>query len=229
MTSILLIEDEKKIRTIVEKYLEKENFQVQSTDNGQDAIKLFDSHKFDLVILDRMLPDLSGDEILSYIREKSSIPIIMLTAMVEEKEIIQGFRIGADDYVTKPFRPAELIERIKALLRRSGFTGQKKNILRYSKGNFIINLDNNTIIKNGHTIGLTKNEFQIVRVLFENPNKIFTRNEIIATAFGSDYDAFDRAIDTHIKNIRQKIEDNPKKPRYIQTVYGIGYKAGDLN
>ena len=227
---ILLVEDEIKISSIIEKYLLKEGYEVSKAFNGEEAINKFENEEIDLIILDRMLPKLSGDEVIEFIRERSNIPIIMVTAKVEEKDIIEGFKFGADDYVVKPFSPGELLERIKAVLRRTQTNATiKRNILSYDNGHFIINLDNYTIELNGQIIELTKNEFEIVKVLFEHPKKIFTREEIIAAAFGADYEAYDRAIDTHIKNIRQKIEDNPKKPKYIVTVYGVGYKVGDFN
>lgn len=227
---ILLVEDEIKISSIIEKYLLKEGYEVSKAFDGEEAINKFENEEIDLIILDRMLPKLTGDEVIEFIRERSNIPIIMVTAKVEEKDIIEGFKFGADDYVVKPFSPGELLERIKAVLRRTQRSETiKRNILSYDNGNFIINLDNYTIELSGEIIELTKNEFEIVKVLFEHPNKIFTREEIIAAAFGTDYEAYDRAIDTHIKNIRQKIEGNPKKPKYIVTVYGVGYKVGDLN
>lgn len=227
---ILLVEDEIKISSIIEKYLLKEGYEVSKAFDGEEAINKFENEEIDLIILDRMLPKLTGDEVIEFIRERSNIPIIMVTAKVEEKDIIEGFKFGADDYVVKPFSPGELLERIKAVLRRTQRSETiKRNILSYDNGNFIINLDNYTIELSGKIIELTKNEFEIVKVLFEHPNKIFTREEIIAAAFGTDYEAYDRAIDTHIKNIRQKIEGNPKKPKYIVTVYGVGYKVGDLN
>lgn len=227
---ILLVEDEVKISSIIEKYLLKEGYLVSKAYDGKEALEKFKAEEFNLIILDRMLPKISGDEVIQSIRETSNIPIIMVTAKVEEKDIIEGFKYGADDYVVKPFSPRELLERIKAVLRRSQTASPlKKNIISYDNGSFIINLDNYTIEQDDKIIELTKNEFEIVRVLFEHPNKIFTREEIIAAAFGSDYEAYDRAIDTHIKNIRQKIEENPKKPKYILTVYGVGYKVGDFN
>ena len=229
MIKILLVEDERKISSIINKYLIKENYNVITAENGLDAIKLFENNDIDLIILDRMLPLLSGDQVIKYIRNKSQVPIIMVTAKIEENDIIDGFKYGADDYVVKPFSPAELIQRIKAVLRRTNSFNKNINILSFDNGNFIINLDNQTIKKSNTSIELTHNEFKIIEVLFNNPNKIFTREEIIATAFGSDYEAYDRAIDTHIKNIRHKLNDSPKDPKYIITVYGVGYKAGDLN
>lgn len=228
MHKILLVEDEKKIRQIIEKYLIKEGFEVIATDTGEDALEIVKKESLDLIILDRMLPGLSGDEVIENIRRTSDIPIIMVTAKVEESDIIEGFKYGADDYIVKPFSPQVLIERVKAILRRLG-PQNKANVIIYNNGELLINLDSHTVNKGEEIIEFTKNEFEIIRVLFNNPNKIFTRDEIISSAFGSDYDAYDRAIDTHIKNIRQKLEDDSRKPKYILTVYGIGYKVGDGN
>lgn len=223
---ILLVEDEKKISLIIEKYLIRENYQVSCVYDGEEAINEFDKSNFDLVLLDMMLPKISGEQVIEHIRKHSDTPVIMVTAKVEEEDRIKGFQLGADDYVIKPFSPKELMERIKAVLRRTE-PDKYKHIISYNNGELLINLDNNTIQKGQDTINLTKNEFQIVKVLFSYPNKIFTREEIISSAFGTDYDAYDRAIDSHIKNIRQKIEDDPKNPSLIKTVYGVGYKVGD--
>ncbi|MDO5719039.1 MAG: response regulator transcription factor [Tissierellia bacterium] len=227
MKKILLVEDEKGISSIVKAYLEKEGYIVFCAFDGKRAIELFKEENPDLIVLDRMLPLISGEEVLKNIRESSDIPVILLTAKVEEDDRIEGFQLGADDYVTKPFSPKELMERVKAILRRT--SADSSNILSFDNGNLLINTENYSCKVDGKDISLTNNEFTILKVLFSKPGKIFTREEIIAIAFGESYEAYDRAIDTHIKNIRQKIESNPRDPKYIKTVYGIGYKAGEFN
>ncbi len=224
---ILLVEDEKGISSIISSYLEKENYNVIPAYNGDEALKQFTTNDIDLVILDRMLPIISGEEVLKTIRQISDVPVILVTAKVDEIDRIEGFQLGADDYVTKPFSPKELIERVKAVLRRTKKTENDKNIQSFYNGQLIINNDNYSCKVNGEEISLTNNEFNILQVLYSKPGKIFTREEIISIAFGDEYDAFDRAIDTHIKNIRQKMEVNPRDPKFIKTVYGIGYKTGD--
>ncbi|WP_425540172.1 response regulator transcription factor [Microaceticoccus formicicus] len=224
---ILLIEDEKGISSIISSYLQKEGYEVSQAYDGGEALKYFTTHDFDLVILDRMLPLISGEEVLKTIRQLSDIPVILVTAKVEEIDKIEGFQLGADDYVTKPFSPKELMERVRAILRRIRKDPVNTNILSFDNGRLIINLDNYTCKVNGNEVTLTNNEFSILQVLFSKPGKIFTREEIISIAFGDEYDAFDRAIDTHIKNIRQKIEESPRDPKYIKTVYGVGYKTGE--
>lgn len=224
---ILLIEDEKGISSIICSYLQKEGYEVSQAFNGDEALRYFRTNDYDLVILDRMLPLISGEEVLKTIRQLSDIPVILVTAKVEEIDKIEGFQLGADDYVTKPFSPRELMERVRVILRRIRKDPVNTNILSFDNGRLIINLDNYTCKVNGNDITLTNNEFSILQVLFSKPGKIFTREEIISIAFGDEYDAFDRAIDTHIKNIRQKIEDNPRDPKYIKTVYGVGYKTGE--
>ena len=214
--NILIVEDEKTISDIVKNYLIKDGYQVFQAFDGVKALEIFNEEEIDLVILDLMLPMLSGEEVLKDIRNRSQVPVIITSAKVEEFDRIQGLRLGADDYVTKPFSNKELVERVKAVLRRI----EKYNIPRADIIRFL---------KDGKEISLTKNEFSIVKTLFSSPNKIFTRDEIIELTFGLDYDAYDRAIDTHIKNIRQKIEDNPKKPQYIKTIYGMGYKSGGVD
>ncbi|MDO5690773.1 MAG: response regulator transcription factor [Tissierellia bacterium] len=231
---ILFVEDEKGISKIVTSYLIKEDYEVLQAVDGLTAIKLFDQsvqkgQNIDLILLDRMLPILDGDEVIREIRKTSQVPIIMLTAKVEEEDAISGFQLGADDYVTKPFSPRELMERIKAVLRRSSHVDPAPSAdLRLMEGRIEVNFDNYTCIKDGAEVSLTNNEFRILKTLYSSPGKIFTREEIISIAFGMDYEAFDRAIDTHIKNIRHKLEDHPKEPILIRTVYGVGYKAGGL-
>ena len=228
--NILIIEDEEKINNIVKSYLMKEGYQVYQAFDGQQGLEVFSANNIDLVILDLMLPKLAGEEVIKEIRNKSEVPVIMLSAKVEEDDKVTGLRLGADDYMTKPFSPRELLERVKAILRRiEKYNIPRADIIKTSDGRLEMDLEYNRFFKDGMEIYLTKNEFSIIKTLFSNPNKIYTRDEIIELTFGYDYDAYDRAIDTHIKNIRQKIEDNPKKPQYIKTIYGMGYKSGGVD
>lgn len=177
-----------------------------------------------------MLPKLSGEEVIKEIRSKSNVPVIMTTAKIEEENVIDGLRLGADDYIKKPYSYKELVERVKTVLRRiEKYNMPRADLITTTDGRLEMDLEYNRFFKDGKEVFLTKNEFQIIKTLFSNPNKIFTREEIIELTFGYDYDAYDRAIDTHIKNIRQKIEDDPKKPAYIKTIYGMGYKSGGLD
>lgn len=228
--SILIIEDEKKISTIMKSYFEKEGYKVYQAFDGEEGLKKFNEENIDLVILDLMLPKIAGEEIIKEIRNQSEIPVIMVSAKVEEDNRVDGLRLGADDYVTKPFSPKELVERVKAILRRiEKYNIPRADIIKTTDGRLEMDLEYNRIFKDGKEVILTKNEFQILKTLFTNPNKIYSRDEIIEQTFGYDYDAYDRAIDTHIKNIRSKIEDNPKKPMYIKTIYGMGYKSGGID
>ena len=225
--SILIIEDEVGISNIERKDLEKEGYLVDQAFNGEDALIKIKENNYDLILLDLMLPGVSGEEIMEYIRTNSETPVIMVTAKVEEEQIVKGLKIGADDYISKPFSPKEMVQRVKTVLRRvEKYNLPKSEWLNIDNGRIKIDFDNHKLLKNGQEVSLTNNEFKIIQTLFSNPQKIFTREEIIEIAFGMHYDAYDRAIDTHIKNIRHKIEDQPKSPKYIKTVYGVGYKAG---
>ena len=227
--TILIIEDEEKISLIMKSYLEKEGYSVIQAYDGKEGLDKFDDD-IDLVILDLMLPSLPGEEIIKQIRSHSQVPVIMVSAKVEENNRVDGLRLGADDYITKPFSPKELVERVKAILRRiEKYNIPRADIIKTIDQRIEMDLEYNRFFKDGSEILLTKNEFQILKTLFSNPNKIYSREEIIELTFGYDYEAYDRAIDTHIKNIRQKIEDNPKKPVYIKTIYGMGYKAGGVD
>lgn len=228
MEKILIVEDEVGIAIMEKNYLVKNGFEVELAHDGAKALELLEKEDYSLVILDLMIPKISGEEVLKQIRSTSNLPVILVTAKVNEKDVLKGFRYGADDYIKKPFSGLELVERVKAVLRRSGnFTSN--SLIKSKDGKISFDFENYRLLKDGIELSLTRNELLIVHTLFNNPNKTFTRNEIIELSFGYDYDAFDRAIDTHIKNIRQKIEDDPKNPKYIKTVYGLGYKAGEID
>ncbi len=227
MTTVLVVEDEKLISEGITAYLQNDGYQVLQAYDGEEALQLFGKHPVNVVVLDLMLPKISGEEVCKRIRSRSNTPILMLTAKTELTDKISGFRLGADDYLAKPFEPLELMERIRALLRRSESGTPKASILAFFDNTLLIDLEQMTVKKNGDDIVLTANEFRILKTLLSNPNKIFTREEIIEIAFGIGYDGFDRAIDTHIKNIRAKLEDDPKHPKLIKTVYGMGYRAGN--
>lgn len=223
--NILIVEDEKNIREVIKVYLEKENYNVFTAEDGEMALEIFDDEEIHLIVLDLMLPKLSGEKVCSSIRAKSDVPIIMLTAKVDEDDKIEGLSIGADDYVTKPFSPRELVSRIKSLLRRS-YRGSKPlaEKMTFNNGDLEIDMKKMLVLKKGQNVHLTTNEFKVLMTLLTHPGQIFSREQLIQSSFGYEYDGFDRTIDTYIKNIRQKIEDDPKKPTYIITVYGIGYK-----
>jgi DNA-binding response OmpR family regulator len=217
---ILVVEDEEKIADIVRGYLEKEGFDVFVAGTGQKAISML-KEGFSLVILDLMLPDISGEDICRTIRNDSDLPIIMLTAKSEEEDRVRGLGIGADDYVVKPFSPREVVARVKALLRRTGGTGKT---LSFNSRDLVINSSSFEITKGGALVIMTPTEFKILQLLSERPNQVFTRLQLVNVILGYDFEGYDRTIDAHIKNIRQKIDDNPRAPSYIKTVYGLGYR-----
>jgi DNA-binding response OmpR family regulator len=221
---ILAVDDEEKILDIVESYLEKSGWAALRAKNGGEALELLKRHPVDLVLLDLMLPDTSGEAVCRRIRAESDVPIIMLTARIDEASIVRGLSIGADDYVTKPFSPKQLVARIQAVLRRSGATGKGGKFL--TAGELAVDMENRSVRRNGQPLSLTPNQYKILTLLMGRPEKIFTRDEIIENVKDDDFDGFDRAIDTHIKNLRQKLGDDPKAPTYIITVYGVGYRFG---
>ncbi|NRY63974.1 response regulator transcription factor [Clostridium beijerinckii] len=225
MNNILIIEDEKSVSEVVKAYLEKEGYGVFATENGLDGIELFRKEKIDLVILDLMLPDIDGEEVCKILRKISDVYIFMLTAKSTLSDKIEGLNIGADEYLTKPLSPRELTARVNALFRRIG--GKKENILSFDNNKLIIDTDKRSVKLNEEDVSLTPNEFDILCVLAANKGRVFTREAIIERAFGIDFDGSDRSIDAHIKNLRKKIEEDTKVPRYILTVTKVGYKFGD--
>jgi len=224
---ILVVDDEKKIVDVVKSYLEHNGYEVYTAYNGKQALELFEKEDPALIILDLMLPDISGEEVCKTIRKQSRVPIIMLTAKVEEEDILKGLDIGADDYVIKPFSPKQLIARVVAVLRRTLENPMLlTNSISFNNGDIVIDDIKHEVKKNGNIINLTPNEYKILLTMVKYPNKTFTREELISMALGDDFEGFDRTVDTHIKNLRQKVEDDPKEPKYLLTVHGIGYRIG---
>ncbi|MEG0856273.1 MAG: response regulator transcription factor [Terrisporobacter sp.] len=221
MFNILLVDDEKKITEVVKAYLDKEAYNTMVAHDGKEAMNLFNNNEFDLIILDRMLPDISGEEISAKIRETSLAHIIMLTAKTEEEDIIDGFNFGCDDYICKPFNMKELILRIKAVFRKI----PSDDIMEIG-GQIEINTLSHEVKVRKEDVYLTNTEYKILLLMVKNPKKIFTREELLELVSEDYYEKLDRIIDAHIKNLRQKIEEDTRKPKIIQTVYGVGYKLG---
>ena len=226
-TTILIIDDEVKILEVITSYLERAGYDVISANNGVTGLDYFEKYSPSLIVLDLMLPDMSGEDVCKAIRKRSRVPIIMLTAKIDDKDIINGLQIGADDYVTKPFSPKQLMARIEAVLRR--VTAEAIPLSKefsYSDGDLVLDALRHEVRKNGETISLTPNEYKIIMTMAKYPSKVFTREELISQTMGNEFNGYDRVIDTHIKNIRQKLGDDGKAPKYIITVHGIGYKFG---
>jgi len=216
---------------VVKSYLERSGYRVVSALSGGEAMAIIDKYVPSLIILDLMLPDVSGEELCRAIRKKSRVPIIMLTAKIQEENILEGLAMGADDYVTKPFSPRQLMARVDSLLRRvSEEPVPLFSVISMNNGELVADILRHEILKNGKPVPLTPDEYNILMVMLKYPTKVFTRDELIDFALDDEFDGFDRIIDTHIKNIRHKIENDPKSPRYILTVHGVGYKfGGELN
>ena len=222
MERILVVEDEMKIARTVRLYLEQAGYAVTVVDDGAVALAAFRRELPNLVILDLMLPHVNGRDICRQIRQISGVPIIMLTALTEETDRIVGLELGADDYVTKPFSPRELAARVRAVLRRSQGQVQASQVLR--AGEIVIDLDRQTASHSGQPLDLTRYELLILAALVREPGRVFTRLQLLEHLGDAAYAGFDRVIDQHIKNLRAKLEDDARHPRYIATVYGAGYK-----
>lgn len=221
-TNILVVDDEKKIVEIVRAYLEREGFKVTSAYDGKTALGLARRQHPDLIVLDLMLPEMSGFDVCRALRKESDVPIIMLTARDETTDKIVGLELGADDYVTKPFDPKELVSRIKAVLRRSQSQTAARNTLHIA--DLEIDVSKRLVKRSEEVIELTPIEFDLLKAMAEHPGQVFSRLQLLDRVQGEAYEGYDRTIDSHIKNLRKKLEPNPEKPRYIITVYGVGYK-----
>jgi two-component system, OmpR family, response regulator ResD len=224
MKTILMVDDEEKIREVVISYLQKDGFKTIEADTGNKALDLVRSRNIDLVILDLMLPDLSGEEVCQSIRQFSTVPIIMLTAKVTEDDRVQGLSLGADDYVLKPFSTRELIARVKANLRRTQDDTLLAETISFKNGDLILHPSKHEVFKAGSAVALTPNEYKLLQTFARHPGRTFKREELIEKVLGFDFDGDVRAIDQHVKNLRQKIESDPKKPQYVITVFAVGYR-----
>jgi len=226
---ILIVEDEAKIVEFIESYLLNSGYEVFKAYNGREALKIYAEQMIDMVLLDLMLPDISGEQICKEIRQTSQVPIIMLTAKSSDENIIHGLDLGADDYMTKPFSPRQMVARVNALFRRT--TKEETSdtdILSFSEKDLVISQSDYLVKKKGEAVSLTPSEYKILITLAKRPGKVFTREELIDIAFDGDFLGYDRTIDSHIKNLRAKIEDNSKECNYILTIRGIGYKFGGV-
>ncbi|MDR2156202.1 MAG: response regulator transcription factor [Clostridiales Family XIII bacterium] len=225
--NVLVVDDEPMILEVVASLFESEGFRAFTAENGKDALAAFDSENIALVVLDLMLPDISGEDVCRAIRKKSRVPILMLTAKSEENDLLEGLGIGADDYITKQFSLKELAARADAVLRRS-----RDDLLplvvrnSFHDGDLAVDFEKETFQKAGQTVSLTQSESKILAALIKYPGKVFTRDELIETALRGESEVYDRVVDSHVKNLRRKIEDDPKNPVYVLTVHGLGYKFG---
>ncbi|NKI22453.1 response regulator transcription factor [Paenibacillus dendritiformis] len=231
---VLIADDEKEIRDLVKTYLERERYQADAAADGEEALRLFESHKYNLVLLDLMMPKIDGIEVCRRLRQKTNIPILMLTAKDQEIDKVLGLGIGADDYMTKPFSINELVARIKAHLRRflvlgseaGSSAGLEEAHIRY-KG-LTIDLKKYAVTREGEEVALTAKEFELLKFLASRPEQVFTKTQIFRQVWGSAYVEDDNTVMVHIRKLRKKIEADPSDPKWIQTVWGIGYKfAGE--
>lgn len=221
---ILIVEDETKLREAVGEFLGREGFTILSAADGETGLRLAREQAPDLVLLDLMLPRLSGTEVIKRLRPGSAVPIIVITARAGEVDRVVGLELGADDYVTKPFSLRELTARIRAVLRRSGGGGVGPAADRLERGPVAIDFDAHSVAVDGRPVELTPTEFAILGALARHPGKVFSRLQVLEAAFGYAYEGYERSVDTHVRNIRRKIEPDPAEPRHIVTVFGVGYK-----
>ena len=220
---ILLVEDEKNIRDAVAAYLERAGYWVTPAADGQEAVDAFSLHQFDLVILDLMLPRLPGEKVCRIIRDTSDVPIIMLTAKGEVEDRIVGLELGADDYLIKPFSPRELVARVRALLRRAHIDSEpQREVLDF--GGLTIDLNGHKVLVNDEEVDLTASEFKLLTTLSRYPGRVYSRMELVEKVLGYDFEGYERTIDSHVKNLRAKLGDDPKKPKWLYTVHGVGYR-----
>jgi DNA-binding response OmpR family regulator len=222
MQTILIIEDEPELVRVLRSYLEKAGFRVLTSYRGDGGLQTWESNRPDLVVLDLNLPGMDGLDVARAIRRQGDTPIIMLTARVEETDRLIGLELGADDYVTKPFSPREVVARVRAVLRRAGRQGPAPSLLRV--GDLEIDLEAHTVARAGELFDLTPTEFAILAGLAEQPGRAFSRLQLLEIAQGDTYEGYERTVDAHIKNLRAKLEPDPRNPRMIETVFGIGYR-----
>ena len=224
---VLVIDDEPSVHDVARGYLEREGYQVLAAISGRDGLAMARDMRPALIVLDRMLPDLSGEEVCSAVRAESAIPILMLSARAGEDERVRGLDLGADDYITKPFSPRELVARVRALLRRAerrdaGNAGARS----FDGGRLRLDLERHEVTVDGARVNLTPSEWRLLVALAESPGRVYSRFELINRVQGYEYEGYERTIDAHVKNLRRKVEPDPGAPRYVETVHGVGYRLG---
>jgi len=225
---ILVVDDEQPIRDLVRVYLEREGFAVLTTGSGAHALELLRTAHPALVVLDLGLPDVPGETILREIREEGGVPVLILTARAAEEDRLSGLGLGADDYVTKPFSPKEVALRVRAILRRTASPRDTEGspVLRFAGGTLVIDTERHELRREGASVSLTPTEWGLLLALAEHPGRAFSRAELINRVQGYEYDGYERTVDAHVKNLRRKIEREPSRPRFVQTVPGVGYRLG---
>ena len=221
----MVVDDEPKIVKQARDYLERGGFRVVDAADGKTALARARGERPDLIVLDLNLPGMDGLDVCRALRRESDVPIIMLTARVEETDRLIGLELGADDYITKPFSPRELVARVRAVLRRVHGGVHQPGLIR--AGELEIDLEGHKVVRGEKTVQLTRTEFNLLVALAQHPGQTFTREQLLGRLHGVAYDGFDRSVDAHIKNLRRKLEEDPAEPRYVLTVYGIGYKFTD--
>jgi DNA-binding response OmpR family regulator len=226
MATILVVEDERKIRELVRSYLERDGHQVISTASGAEAITLAETAGPDLLVLDLRLPDVPGEDVAREVRRISEIPILMLTARSAGEDRIRGFELGADDYVTKPFSPRELVLRVQAILRRSAGDVPVDKPVSFGGGELVLDEGRHETFVRGEPVELTPTEWAVLAALTGTPGRVYSRFELVNRARGYEFEGYERTIDSHVKNLRRKIEEDPHEPRIILTVLGVGYRLG---
>jgi DNA-binding response OmpR family regulator len=222
---VVVIDDEPSVRDVVRGYLERDGYLVYVAGNGADGLSLAERTQPGLIVLDLMLPDVNGEDICREIRSRSDVPILMLTAKSGEEERIAGLLLGADDYLPKPFSPRELVARVRAILRRTG--GAEAPLierLSFDHERLVIDTDKHEVLVGGEPVDLTPNEYKLLVTLARYPGRVYSRFELVNHVQGYDFDGYERTIDAHVKNLRKKIESEPRHPRYVQTVFGAGYR-----
>jgi DNA-binding response OmpR family regulator len=226
MTRVLIVDDEPAIVRLVRDYLERARFDVSTAANGEDALRLFTRERPDLVILDLTLPLMDSLDVAREMRRAGDVPIIMLTARTEESDRVAGLELGADDYVTKPFSAREIVARVRAVLRRAQTAAIRDDIVRVG-GSIVLDVPRMEVQVDGRDAVLTATEFQLLLHMARQPGRVFTRAQLLDSVHGVAVESYERAIDAHVKNIRRKIEKDPRSPHHLQTVFGVGYRLVD--
>lgn len=223
--TILVVDDEPKLRELIRLYLECDGYSVVEADSGQAALAIVARDVFDLVILDLGLPDVPGEDVLRVLA-REEVPVVILTARATEPDRVAGLRAGADDYLVKPFSPRELVARVKAVLRRSNKSWQESTLRSYGDGVLTVDDDRREAVAGGETVALTRSEFDLLAVLASRPGRVWSRSELLERLQGNGFEAYERTVDAHVKNLRRKLGDDPRSPVFVITVTGVGYKLG---